>query len=240
MAQCTCAIAAPSSAGESVLVETSIALLSEKTNATLDRLELALSKLGGADAPSQGFGDPAAGRALALMAAGVEVPETVQMDTDAVRDHLLRLFGLFSGNGPSSSTATDPSEKIALPGPSVRMTPLGFRKLVRAAQLTCKECTDVDVDLIYQQVVRTRGARMAAADFMVAMAMVAKRLYPGESSQSAAFHRLLSDSLLPWMLQVRAPSGRARTRARPRVATCPFARHRLPHAPYMSRGYPTL
>ena len=198
---------------DGMVVETSVARLTDNLNSTLDRLELALSKMGGADAPSQAHSDPAAGRALALMAAGVEVPEAVQMDTDAVRDHLLRLFGLFSGSGAAASTATEPGERVGLPGPNVRMTPLGFRKLVRAAQLTCKECTDVDVDLIYQQVVKTRGARMAAADFIVGMAMVAKRLHPEEPSQSAAFHKLLSSSLLPWMLQVRprprAPSHRA-------------------------------
>ena len=77
------------------------------------------------------------------------------------------------------------------------MTSHGFRKLVRAAQLTCDKCTDVDVDLIFQQVVRTRGARMAPADFFVGLAMVAKRLHPEERSQSAAFHRLLSEQLLP-------------------------------------------
>ena len=66
----------------------------------------------------------------------------------------------------------------------------------------CVRCTDVDVDLIYQQVVRTRGARMSLGDMLVGLAMVAKRLYPTERSQSAAFHRLLSVQLLPWMLQL--------------------------------------
>ena len=168
--------------------------LAERVDATLDRLQAVLAKLGGADAPSQKFGDPAAGRALALIAAGVEAPETVQMETPALHEHLLRLFGLFS-----ASSTGGPS---GLPAPGARMAALGFRKLVRAAQLTCERCTDVDVDLVYQQVVRTRGARMTPADMMVGLSMVAKRLYPDERTQSAAFHRLLTESLLPWMLQL--------------------------------------
>ena len=165
--------------------------LTERLHGTCDRLQNALAKLGGADTPSQQFGDPAAGRALALIAAGVESPEVVQMETNALNEHLLRLFGLFS-TAPGANAAAG----------SARMTALGFRKLVRAAQLTCERCTDVDVDLIYQQVVRTRGARMSVGDMMVGLAMVAKRVYPQERSQSAAFHRLLADQLLPWMLQV--------------------------------------
>ena len=86
---------------------------------------------------------------------------------------------------------------LALPAGLAR-----WRSSGEHAQLTCERCTDVDVDLIYQQVVRTRGNRMTLADMMVGLAMVAKRLYPAERSQSAAFHKLLSDSLLPWMLQL--------------------------------------
>ena len=171
--------------------EKTVAELTTSLHGTCDRLQAALAKLGGADTPSQQFGDPAAGRALALIAAGVESPEVVQMETQALNEHLLRLFGLFS-TAPGSSASKD----------SARMTALGFRKLVRAAQLTCERCTDVDVDLIYQQVVRTRGARMSVGDMMVGLAMVAKRVYPQERSQSSAFHRLLADQLLPWMLQV--------------------------------------
>ena len=180
----------------------SVAGLTDRLHATLDRLQTALSKLGGADAPSQRFGDPAAGRALALMAAGVDAPDKVEMETPALREHLLRLFGLFS-TGHTIAQGTPGFGLIgALPGPHARMHSLGFRKLIRAAQLTCERCTDVDVDLVYQQVVRTRGARMAPADFLVGLAMVAKRLYPQERSQSAAFHRLLREQLLPWMLQL--------------------------------------
>lgn len=229
MADTACGFAPPSDVSDGVLVDTSVATLSDKMHATLDRLQSALAKIGGADAPSQRFGDPAAGRALALMSAGVESPETVHMDTPGVREHLLRLFGLFSGGGASSSTATAAGDSIGLPGAHARMTALGFRKLVRAAQLTCDKCTDVDVDLIYQQVVRTRGARMTAADFMVGLAMVAKRLYPDERSQSAAFHRLLTTTLLPWMLQVRSTLLSAwvvgqRTRTRCVLSPCALPR----------------
>ena len=95
----------------------------------------------------------------------------------------MRLFGLFSSGAG-------------------RMSGLGFRKMVRAAQLTGEQCTDVDVDLIFQQVVRTRGARMAPPDMMVGLSMVAKRLYPDEPTQSSAFHKLLTEQMLPWMLQL--------------------------------------
>ena len=171
----------------------SVTTLTTRLTCALDQLQTALAKLGGADAPSQQYGDPAAGRALALIAAGVETPDTVQMETRALHEHLQRLFGLFSAAGSSASS-------------SQRMTALGFRKLVRAAQLTSERCTDVDVDLIFQQVVRTRGARMSVGDMMVGLSMVAKRLYPAERTQSAAFHKLLAEQLLPWMLQVCAAS----------------------------------
>jgi len=167
----------------------SIADLTASLTHNLDQLQTALAKLGGADAPSQQFGDPAAGRALALIAAGVESPDTVQMETRALHEHLQRLFGLFSAAGTAQPSGA-------------RMTALGFRKLVRAAQLTCERCTDVDVDLIFQQVVRARGARMSVGDMMVGLSMVGKRLHPEERTQSAAFHRLLSERLLPWMLQL--------------------------------------
>ena len=174
----------------------SVTDLSTSLSVVLDQLQTALAKLGGADAPSQQYGDPAAGRALALIAAGVEAPDEVHMETRALHEHLQRLFSLFSAAGNSGTTAPN--------GSSARMTALGFRKLVRAAQLTSERCTDVDVDLIFQQVVRTRGARMSVGDMMVGLSMVAKRLYPQERTQSAAFHRLLSEQLLPWMLQCAA------------------------------------
>jgi hypothetical protein len=212
-----------------VVHEQSVALLNDRLDGVLDRLQVALAKAGGADAPSQQFGDPAAGRALALMAAGAQPPDVVRMETEALNDHLMRLFGLFG----SSPGANGPG----VGGPT-RMTALGFRKLVRAAQLTCERCTDVDVDLIYQQVVKTRGAVMRApADMLVGLSMVAKRLYPEERSQSAAFHRLLTESLLPWLLQVRAQraaaaAARARRRAHGshRRSCARVARSQLQHA----------
>ena len=179
----------------------SVADLAARMDGTLDRLQSALAKLGGADAPSQSFGDPAAGRALALINAGVEAPDTVYMETPALQDHLLRLFGLFSTSQGADAAGAAP-HGVGLPGPNARMAALGFRKLVRAAQLTCERCTDVDVDLVYQQVVKTRGARMTFADMLVGLSMVAQRIYPAERSQSAAFHRLLAETLLPWMLQL--------------------------------------
>ena len=177
------------------MTEASVADLNTSLEGTLDRLQTALAKLGGADAPSQQFGDPAAGRALALMAAGIQSPETVQMETPALHQHLHRLFALFAtGGGEAGAGASG--------GSSTKMSALGFRKLVRAAQLTCDRCTDVDVDLIFQQVVRTRGARMSMGDMMVGLAMVAKRIHPHERSQSSAFHKVLAEQLLPWTLQL--------------------------------------
>jgi len=175
-------------------VQQGVSDLNTSLSVVLDQLQTALAKLGGADAPSQQYGDPAAGRALALIAAGVEAPDEVHMETRALHEHLNRLFSLFSAAGNSSKQASEGTS-------GARMTALGFRKLVRAAQLTSDRCTDVDVDLIFQQVVRTRGARMSVGDMMVGLSMVAKRIYSQERTQSAAFHRLLSEQLLPWMLQ---------------------------------------
>ena len=110
----------------------SVAALSKGLDETLDRLQTALAKLGGADAPSQQFGDPAAGRALALMAAGIQSPETVQMETPALHQHLQRLFALFATGGGEVGGASSVG--------STKMSALGFRKLVRAAQLTSEKC----------------------------------------------------------------------------------------------------
>jgi len=184
-------LAAPPPASDA---EPSVTDLSASLSVVLDQLQTALAKLGGADAPSQQYGDPAAGRALALIAAGIDAPDEVHMETRALHEHLQRLFGLFSAAGKTDSMGLGVVS-------GARMTALGFRKLVRAAQLTCERCTDVDVDLIFQQVVRTRGARMSMGDMMVGLSMVAKRLYPEERTQSSAFHRLLSEQMLPWMLQ---------------------------------------
>ena len=43
---------------------------------------------------------------------------------------------------------------------------------------------------------------MSFGDMMVGLAMVAKRLYPEERSQSTAFHKMLAETLLPWTLQL--------------------------------------
>lgn len=204
-------VAAPSPASDA---EPSVTDLSASLSVVLDQLQTALAKLGGADAPSQQYGDPAAGRALALIAAGIDAPDEVHMETRALHEHLQRLFGLFSAAGKTDSMGLGVAS-------GARMTALGFRKLVRAAQLTCERCTDVDVDLIFQQVVRTRGARMSMGDMMVGLSMVAKRLYPEERTQSSAFHRLLSEQMLPWMLQYAPARPPAATNERARCCAHP-------------------
>lgn len=150
--------------------------------AATDRLQAALAKLGGAGAPSQQLGDPAVSRALDFLGAGVAAPEVVHVETATVHEQLHRLFGFFSTGG--------------------RLSALGFRKLVRAAQLTGERCNAVSTDLIFQQVVKRKGERMTPADMIVGLSMVAKRLYPQQRTQSAAFHQLVSEHLLPWMLQL--------------------------------------
>ena len=54
------------------------------------------------------------------------------------------------------------------------------------------------------QVVKSRASRMGLADMVRGLAILAQRLYPELGTQAAAFHRLLSDHLLPWMLQLEA------------------------------------
>ena len=176
----------------------SVAGLTDRLRAPLDRLQTALSKPA-APAPSQRFGDPAAGRALALMAAGVDAPDKVEMETPALREHLLRLFGLFS-------TATRLPRHAgfgligALPGPHARMHcsasgSSSARRSSRAAR--CR---------------RRRRPRLPAGGAHAWRADGAGRLLgrAGDgreaalpwSAQSAAFHRLLREQLLPWMLQL--------------------------------------
>ena len=54
------------------------------------------------------------------------------------------------------------------------------------------------------QVVKSRASRMGLADMVRGLAILALRLYPELDTQAEAFHRLLSDHLLPWMLQLEA------------------------------------
>ena len=171
------AVASPAGPGAS-----SVAELNTSLAAVADRLQAALAKLGGAGAPSQQLGDPAVSRALDFLGAGVAAPEVVHVATATVHEQLQRLFGFFATGG--------------------RLSALGFRKLVRASQLSGERCNDVSADLIFAQVVKRKGERMTVADMVIGLSMVAKRLYPQQRTQSAAFHQLLSEQLLPWMLQL--------------------------------------
>ena len=54
------------------------------------------------------------------------------------------------------------------------------------------------------QVVKSRASRMGLADMVRGLGILALRLYPQLDTQAEAFHRLLSDHLLPWMLQLEA------------------------------------
>ena len=171
--------------------EVSVAALTRRLNSATERLHAALAEMGRERTTPQG----AIERALSFLEVGVVVPEQVSLTTAQVHELLQRLFALFSSHAGVAPGA------ISTTG-GARMSAAGFRKLVRAAQLTGERLTDVDVDLIFQQVVRTRGARMSPADMVVGLSTIASRLYPHLRTQSAAFHELLVDQLLPWMLQV--------------------------------------
>jgi hypothetical protein len=170
--------------------EMSVQMLANRINAVADQLQTALAKLGGSEAPSQQLDDPAAQRALDFLAVGIPPPEPVSMSTASIQSNLQRIFGIFSGVGPKPT------------GTKQCMSMAHFRKMVRAAQLTSERCNDVDVELIFQQVVRSRGGRMALKDLIKGLALVALRLHPAQRTQSAAFHHMLTDQLLPWMLQL--------------------------------------
>ena len=128
--------------------EVSVAALTRRLNSATERLHAALAEMGRERTTPQG----AIERALSFLEVGVVVPEQVTLTTAQVHELLQRLFALFSSHAGVAPGA------ISTTG-GARMSAAGFRKLVRAAQLTGERLTDVDVDLIFQQVVRTRGAR---------------------------------------------------------------------------------
>ena len=142
-----------------------------------------------------------------------------------IHDHLRRLHAYFctTVGGASAASAERPREAT--------MSSAGFCKMARAAQLVSEHCTQVDLDLIFCKVVKTRSARMALPDFYRGLAILALRLYPHHATQSEAFHELLTDHLLPWAVQLEHALA-ATQLAHPQVALL-LARH----AAFLQRAF---
>jgi len=196
----------------------SLARLATGLDSALDSLEAALAKLQGPvnspgsprkPAPSPPRAEPpgaaapsATTRVLEFSAsehAGAAPPDTGPslIDTPTIHEHLRRLYVYFC----SSPTATE-SRDVAARTPM--LSTYGFTKLARATQLIGDRCSPVDVDLVFCRVVKTRAAKMSLGDMIRGLAILALRLYPAHATQADALHQLLSEHLLPWMLQLEA------------------------------------
>ena len=204
--------------------EAALAPVQRDLSAVLDSLEGALLKLQGPVTHSpRPRARPAASSPHAQRA--LEYGEPVLVDSATIHDHLRRLHAYFctTVGGASAASAERPREAT--------MSSAGFCKMARAAQLVSEHCTQVDLDLIFCKVVKTRSARMALPDFYRGLAILALRLYPHHATQSEAFHELLSDHLLPWAVQLEHALA-ATQLAHPQVALL-LARH----AAFLQRAF---
>ena len=195
----------------------SLAQLATGLNSALDSLEAALAKLQG---PVNSPGSPRKPASPTPQPPGAAAPSTPSattrvlefsasdhastpdtgpslIDTPTIHEHLRRLYVYFC----SSPTATE-SRDVAARMPM--LSTYGFTKLARATQLIGDRCSPVDVDLVFCKVVKTRAAKMSLGDMIRGLAILALRLYPAHATQADALHQLLSDHLLPWMLQLEA------------------------------------
>ena len=211
--------------------EAALAPVQRDLSAVLDSLEGALLKLQGPVTHSPrprarpAASSPHAQRALEYGEPAAADGEPVLVDSATIHDHLRRLHAYFctTVGGASAASAERPREAT--------MSSAGFCKIARAAQLVSEHCTQVDLDLIFCKVVKTRSARMALPDFYRGLAILALRLYPHHATQSEAFHELLSDHLLPWAVQLEHALA-ATQLAHPQVALL-LARH----AAFLQRAF---
>ena len=73
---------------------------------------------------------------------------------------------------------------------------------MRAAQLQGERCTQVEVDHIFCTVAQARSARLGFSAMLHALSIIAHQLYPDEPTPAAAYHELLGEHLLAWMMQL--------------------------------------
>lgn len=168
----------------------SISAVSGVLTQALDQLEAVLANMQGgtpitADAPLA-WGE------TVLSKAPIEAfqASATLLDTPTIIGLINKTFLCFAS--PASSDASRPAT----------MSSTGFGKMARAAQLVSERCTQVDIDLIFAKVAKARTARIQPEQMLTALSLIALKLHPEEQSQSSAFHRLLSEHLLPWMVQL--------------------------------------
>jgi len=187
MAAAVCPVALPATD-----LGASLGAVNGSLDRTLDALEDALAQLQGSERAIWSAVPPRSGPSAEEEAELERHPATpVVMDTAAVHEQLRRTHSYFGGTAPSGG-----SPRSAVPG----ITAFGFSKLLRAARLLGEACTQVDADLIFCRVVKSRNGRMGLAQMISALSFVALRHFPAERGQPPAFHRLLTCHLLPWML----------------------------------------
>jgi hypothetical protein len=168
---------------------------------TLDALEDALAQLQG---PAHTVWSAPAPRsradAQAAAEAAAEVDRTpappVVLDTAAIHELLRRTHAHFGGaaDGMATPRGSAPSG----------MTTFGFVRLLRASRLLGDATTQVDADLIFCRVVRSRNGRMTLGQMISALSQVALRHAPKERTQPAAFHKLLVSQLCCRLCRLRA------------------------------------
>jgi hypothetical protein len=151
----------------------SIVAVDSSLSRTLDALEDALAQMQGsacsawsATPPPQPPPDANAADEMDRMPAA-----PVLMDTPAVQEQLRRVHAHFSGSPPDGSRSP--------PG----LTASGFGRLLRAARLLGDVCSQVDADLVFCRVVKSRHGRMGLAHMISALSMVALRHFPAERTQ---------------------------------------------------------
>lgn len=158
---------------------------------TLDALDAALAQLQGPaasvwQAPPAGSTENSGGCTFSPSSSSSSPAPPVPLETSVVHEQLRRLHAHFS----------DASRVSAPPC----LSGFGFVRMLRAARLLGAVCSQVEADLIFCRVVKSRNGRMGLAHMISALSMVALRHFPTERTQPAAFHRLMSSHLLSWML----------------------------------------
>ena len=194
----------------------SVGAMTSRLSGTLDELEGILARLQG---PPPNADHPSAARALdfaplpAAHAAGALDGERALLDTPEILSHLRRLFRLFAHTvAHAAATSAEPT-----------LSSYAFSRLVRAAQLSGEGSSAVEVDLVFCKVAKSRTARMGFTEFLHALSILAMQLHPTEPTPASAFHALMNDRLLTWMVHYQHELAAA-TLSQPPVSTL-FARH---------------
>eukprot|EP00962_Isochrysis_galbana_P042593 scaffold15985_cov112-Isochrysis_galbana.AAC.2 len=152
----------------------SIGAVDSSLSRTLDALEDALAQMQGSARTVWSATPPLRPEPGAASADGMDrMPAApVLMDTAAVHEQLRRVHAHFAGASPDGPR---------LPPPG--LTSFGFVRMLRASRLLGDMCSQVEADLVFCRVVKSRHGRMSLAQMISALSMVALRHFPAERTQ---------------------------------------------------------